>query len=100
MAKLTTKQRKGVKTSSFAVPTKRAYPINDINHARNALARVSEFGTAEEQAKVRKAVHAKYPSLGDETHSHRLAIAKKVAAKPANYESDYAEMQSGKKSRF
>lgn len=40
------------------------YPIHDINHARNALARVSQNGSAEEKAKVRAAVKKKYPEIG------------------------------------
>jgi Family of unknown function (DUF6582) len=49
--------------SSFALPKERKYPIPDIEHARNALARVAQNGTAEEQKKVRRAVEKKYPSL-------------------------------------
>jgi hypothetical protein len=64
MAKLTTKARKKLKKSSFVFPAKRAYPIEDPNHARNALARVSQFGTPAEQATVKAAVHKKYPSIG------------------------------------
>lgn len=63
MAKLTTKQRKRMKSSTFALPRQRAYPIPDISHARNALARVAQFGTDAEQSKVRRAVEKKYPSL-------------------------------------
>ena len=63
MAKLTTKQRKRMKDSTFALPRQRAYPIPDISHARNALARVAQFGTDAEQSKVRRAVEKKYPSL-------------------------------------
>ena len=33
-------------------------------HAQNALARVSQHGTSAEKAKVRAAVHRKYPSMG------------------------------------
>lgn len=64
MAKLTTKKRNSLKSSSFAEPSKRAYPINDRNHAKNALARVSQFGTPAEKKQVRAAVHKKYPSMG------------------------------------
>lgn len=64
MAKLTTKARKAIKTSNFALPKKRAYPIEDRSHARNALARVSQFGSPAEKSKVRAAVHRKYPSMG------------------------------------
>ena len=63
MAKLTAKGRKRMKTSSFALPGRR-YPINDRAHARNALARVAQHGTASEKARVRAAVHRKYPTMG------------------------------------
>ena len=63
MAKLTTKKRKALKTRSFALPKKRAYPIHDITHARNALARVAQHGTPAEKAAVRRKVRAKYPSI-------------------------------------
>lgn len=64
MAKLTTKGRKRMKDREFAIPEKKAYPINDKKHARNALARVAQHGTSAEKAKVRKAVKKKYPSIG------------------------------------
>lgn len=62
MAKLTAKTRNRLPAKSFAGPD-RSYPIPDRSHARNALSRVSQFGTAELQAKVRAKVHAKYPDL-------------------------------------
>lgn len=58
--------------STFAIPSKKSksnpagrggYPIPDKAHARNALARVSQFGTPAEKAKVRAKVYAKYPSM-------------------------------------
>ena len=64
MAKLTSKQRKALPTKSFAIPGKRAYPIEDPGHAKNALARVSQHGTPSEKATVRSAVHRKYPKMG------------------------------------
>jgi len=63
MAKLTYRQRKRLKSSSFAIPSKRKYPINDISHARNALARVAQHGTPSEKTQVKRAVYKKYPSL-------------------------------------
>jgi hypothetical protein len=42
-----------------------SYPINDPNHARNALARVAQHGSPSEQARVRAAVHRKYPGIGE-----------------------------------
>lgn len=60
MAKLKAKKRKALKKKSFAIPSKRAYPIHDISHARNALARASGKSV---EAQVKKAVYKKYPSL-------------------------------------
>lgn len=62
MAKLTTNARKHIAPKNFALPGKR-YPIEDIAHARNALARVAQNGTTAEKARVQAAVHHKYPSL-------------------------------------
>lgn len=61
MAKLTTKGRKAIKKSNFALPGKRAYPIEDASHARNALARSSG---KPEAGQVRAAVKRKYPGIG------------------------------------
>lgn len=63
MARLTTRKRKHLPTSSFAGPD-RSYPIPDASHARNALARVSQFGTPELKARVRRKVHERYPEIG------------------------------------
>lgn len=62
-AKLTTKQRNALPSSAFVFPKERKYPIHDISHARNALARVSQYGTPEEKRKVRSEVYKRYPSL-------------------------------------
>jgi hypothetical protein len=64
MAKLTAAQRKKLKSSTFAEPAKRKYPIPDANHARNALSRVAQNGTAAEKKQVRAAVAKKYPGIG------------------------------------
>jgi hypothetical protein len=66
MAKLTTKQRNKIPDKNFAGPD-RSFPINDMNHARNALARVSQFGTDELKAKVRAAVKRKYPDISQDS---------------------------------
>lgn len=62
--KLTASARNSLPKSDFAEPRERKYPVNNKNHARNALARVSQFGSAEEKAKVRAKVHKKYPDIG------------------------------------
>lgn len=61
--RLTARGRDQIAQKNFALSGRR-YPINDANHARNALARVSQFGSPEEKAKVRAAVHRKYPGIG------------------------------------
>jgi hypothetical protein len=63
MAKLSTEARKAIPAKSFAEPDKRKYPIENKAHAKNALSRVSQSGTAAEKSKVRAAVKKKYPSL-------------------------------------
>lgn len=63
MAKMTTRQRNRMRDSSFAIPSERAYPIQDVTHARNALARVSQHGTPTERRKVQTAVKRKYPNI-------------------------------------
>ena len=63
MVKLTKGQRDRLSSKSFAGPD-RSYPIQDPSHARNALSRVSQFGSPEVKAKVRAAVHRKYPGIG------------------------------------
>lgn len=63
MAKLTARGRKRIKRSNFALPKQRKYPIHDRAHARNALARVSQHGTASQKRRVRAAVYRKYPSM-------------------------------------
>jgi hypothetical protein len=64
MAKLTTKTRNALPDEDFAVPGKRAYPVNDPNHARAALSRVSANGTPEEKEMVQRKVSSKFPSIG------------------------------------
>jgi len=64
MGKLSAKARDSLPKGDFAGPD-RSYPINDRNHAANALARVSQHGTPELKAKVTAAVHRKYPEMGN-----------------------------------
>lgn len=71
---LSAKDRQNLPKSDFALPGKGSgpkgagsgsYPIPDASHARNALARVSEFGSSAEKAEVRAKVKSKYPSIGE-----------------------------------
>jgi hypothetical protein len=63
MAKLKASKRKRLKKSSFALKGQRKYPIHDRSHARNALSRVSQHGSASQKKRVRAAVCKKYPSM-------------------------------------
>lgn len=60
---LTAEGRKHIAEHNFALPAERKYPIHDLAHARNALARVAQHGTPEEKKKVQAAVYRKYPAL-------------------------------------
>ncbi len=62
MAKLTTTQRNTMPQKEFALPDGR-YPINDPNHARAALQRVSYLGNEREKTIVRAKVKRKFPGI-------------------------------------
>lgn len=73
MTDLTAKQRQKLPSKEFALPGKGegkggkgsgSYPIPDKGHARAALSRVAQHGTAKEKAEVRRKVDAKFPSMG------------------------------------
>ena len=62
MTKLTAAARRKIPDSKFALPGRR-YPIEDVAHARNALARVAQDGTPAEKAIVRRKVRRLLPGL-------------------------------------
>jgi hypothetical protein len=72
---LTTQGRKQIELKNFAIPEKApgsgSYPIQDLAHARNALARVSAHGSPAEQKKVRAAVYNKYPALKERSEERK-----------------------------
>lgn len=61
MAKLTAKARNSLPGSDFAGPG-RSFPVNDPSHARNALARASQFHP-ELKAKIKAKVAKKFPGI-------------------------------------
>lgn len=63
MSKLTYGARKALPTGAFAEPKKRKYPIPDLPHARNALARVAQHGSSLEKEMVRREVHRRFPTI-------------------------------------
>jgi hypothetical protein len=54
MAELKTKARKKLPAKDFAEPEKRAYPVEDKPHARNAKARASQAVKAGRMSKAEK----------------------------------------------
>lgn len=80
-AELTESAREHIAPKNFALSAKQsdtgkpAYPIEDESHARNALARVKQFGDAKERAEVYKDVAKKYPGLA--AHSSVPALRAK-----------------------
>lgn len=64
------KKYRSVPSGDFALG-KGHYPINTAKRARNALSRISEFGTPAQKARVRSAVRRKYPSIKVSAGSRR-----------------------------
>jgi hypothetical protein len=62
MAELKTKARKKLPAKDFAEPDKRAYPIEDKAHARNAKARASQ---ARHAGRMSKAEESKIDKKAD-----------------------------------
>jgi len=60
---LTSQERKQLPSTAFAIPERRAYPIQDEAHAHNALSRVSQFGSEADKKRVRAAVKKRYPNI-------------------------------------
>lgn len=75
MAKLTSAARNSLPSSSFVFPRTRKFPIEDRNHARNALSRAGAKGGAVE-SRVRAAVHRRYPGIGKTATLGDLARAR------------------------
>jgi len=74
--RLTYKARKNLSPHSFVFPKTRSYPIHDIKHARNALARASAYGSPKVKSAVYRAVFNRYPAL-HEKHSHLMEYMKR-----------------------
>jgi hypothetical protein len=73
--RLTAAERHKMPSSEFALPGRGeghggkgvgSYPIPDASHGRNALARVAQHGSPDQQKRVRAAVHRKFPNIGQE----------------------------------
>jgi hypothetical protein len=77
MAKLTSSKRAKLPKSEFAEPGKRKYPVPDVKHARNALARVAQHGTPAEKKEVRAKVHREFPEVGMKEKKHEMKMGEK-----------------------
>lgn len=62
MARLSASGREELPSSVFVGPG-RSYPIDTEERARNAIARVKQFGTPELQRQVIEAVKRRYPNI-------------------------------------
>jgi hypothetical protein len=60
---LSTTARHNLSRQNFAIPDKEKYPIEDREHAANALSRVSGNGSPEEKKAVRSKVCSRYPDM-------------------------------------
>jgi len=76
--KLTSASRKALSSKSFVFPGVRAFPIHDISHARNALARANQgtsvasklgISVSAVASRVRSAVSRKFPQI-EQTKRH------------------------------
>jgi len=63
MARLTAQRRKELPKGDFALPSKRAYPLDTKNRARNALSRAAQNASPSQQAEIKRKVERKYPSI-------------------------------------
>jgi len=59
MAKLTAAKRNALPDSAFAIPSERAYPINDAAHAANAKARAAGTGRKNLSDHMKSVIDAK-----------------------------------------
>ena len=63
--RITAAERHKLPAKDFAGSAKKeSYPIDTEGRARNALSRVSQFGSESLKERVRAKVHAKYPDIG------------------------------------
>jgi len=77
---LTTEKRNRLRDSSFVFPRERKFPIDTIERARNALARIVQTGTPSQIARVRTAVFKKYPSLANGRKKDKNSESLKIFA--------------------
>ena len=88
--KISYKQRKRLKDDDFAYVATvngkkvRKYIIKDLSHARNALSRVSQFGTSKMKKLVRSKVYERYPQLKKNSSDRKKAYAELITQSQNN----------------
>jgi hypothetical protein len=73
MAKLDTANRKKIPAKEFAEPDKRAYPIENKAHARNAKARASQAAKAGRMSKA-ESIAARQLAMQTTSSAEMLAL--------------------------
>ncbi len=68
---ISAKRRAGLPRSDFALPEKRAYPIDTEKRGRAALSYGSRFATPSEYRQIRRRVLTRYPDI-DRGRKNRL----------------------------
>jgi hypothetical protein len=77
MGTLNAKKRNALSEGTFALPSKRKYPIPDKAHARSALSYAARSDTEGDESTVRAAVLKKFPSLKKDGKKSKLQSWKK-----------------------
>lgn len=78
MAKLTTKARKALPKSTFALPGAKKYPVNDKAHAANAKARASQ---AVKAGRMSKGTEGKIDTKADAKLGKKRDLKKALTGK-------------------
>lgn len=74
-ADLTAKGREQIKKKNFALPAQKKYPIHDLPHARNALARAAQHASPATESKIRQKVYSKFPGLKERAKEAQAKLA-------------------------
>lgn len=86
MPKLTAATRKALPTADFAVPGKRAFPVEDVGHAKAALSRVADK-SPKVKAEVKAKVESKFPEMEVAGKKHKgKPFGAKAEGHPASHE--------------
>ena len=79
-AELTEAARERIKPKNFALPKQRKYPIHDLPHARNALARAAQHASPSQEALIRRRVYEKFPGLKERAKEASVKISTDIGA--------------------